>query len=361
MRLIVDATPLLLRSAGVKTYVYQWTEHLRRTAGPHSLRLFPFVGTPAACPHDRSVAGLLRTVAGIATLHGCNYLGSWAGWPAAGRADVFHASHQLRRPPRAARLTATLYDMTCWVAPGMHTEANVRASHRFAEMVLRRADGLIAISENTRRDALRMLSLDPGRVTVIYPGVAQTFFTAKAPAPARPYALSVGTIEPRKNIGTLLEAWSQLPTSFRDEYDLVLAGPPGWGDQSLLARLEAGIPGVRYLGYIPEADLPTLTAGATLFVYPSLYEGFGLPVAQAMAAGVPVVTSNNSALPEVAGEGALLVDPKSPAELREALQRLLASPTLRQDLGRRAAAKAQRYRWEEAAKQTWKWMEKIAG
>ncbi|MFB3825755.1 MAG: glycosyltransferase family 4 protein [Bryobacteraceae bacterium] len=361
MRLAVDATPLLLRSAGVKTYLYYWTRHLREQAGRRRLWLFPAAGRPGTCEHERSIVSAPRTLAGLLALHSANYLGSWTLEPLAAAVDVFHASHQLRRPPRRPLLTATLYDMTCWLAPEMHTAANVRASRRFAEMVLRRAAGLIAISANSRDDAVRLLGLDPGRIAVIYPGVANAFFTA-APAPReKPFALFVGTVEPRKNIPVLLDAWEDLPRSLRQEFDLVVAGPAGWGDPATLARLQSGIPGVRYLGYVPEAELPGLTAAASVFVYPSLYEGFGLPVAQAMAAGVPVVASHVSSLPEVAGKGALFIDPRSPTEIRAALERLLLSPSLRAELGARGRDRAGLYRWDEAARQSWAFFEKLAG
>ncbi|HEX6897987.1 MAG TPA: glycosyltransferase, partial [Bryobacteraceae bacterium] len=118
--------------------------------------------------------------------------------------------------------------------------------------------------------------------------------------------------------------------------------------------------GVRYAGYVPEDELPGLTAGATAFVYPSLYEGFGLPLAQAMAAGVPAITSNTSCLPEIAGEGALFVDPRSPAEIRSAIERLLASPTLRQQLRAAGQAQAEQYRWSSSARQSLDFFRNIA-
>lgn len=119
-----------------------------------------------------------------------------------------------------------------------------------------------------------------------------------------------------------------------------------------MARLASQPQGVRYLGYVPEDELPGLTAGATAFVYPSLYEGFGFPVAQAMAAGVPVITSNTSCLPEVAGEGALLVDPRSPREIQAALEKLLSSQSLRDQLRTAGTDRARRYRWEACARQS---------
>ena len=361
---MIDATPLLLRSAGVKTYVYYWTRYLRAAAGIHTLELFPLID-PArlharlsdGCVHERSVLGRWETLAGLALLHAAN------GSPlpilnkVGARLDLFHASHQLLRPPRNTKITATLYDMTCWLAPETHTAANVAMARRFARKVLARADGMIAISESTRADSVRILGLQPERIEVIYPGVAEPFFGAAPVKRAKPYILFVGTIEPRKNLNVLLDAYEQLPPSLRDEYDLVVAGSPGWGDADAIRRLRSGQPGVDYLGYVAEQDLPGLTAGATVFVYPSLYEGFGLPLAQAMAAAVPAITSNVSSLPEVAGGAAVLIDPRSVADLGAALQRVLLSPSLRAELSAAGAHRAQQYRWEVCAQKSWLFLE----
>ena len=221
---------------------------------------------------------------------------------------------------------------------------------------------IIAISESARTDALRLLGLAPEKITVIYPGVSQAFFDAPAAhAPGKPYVLFVGTVEPRKNLHILLNAWDGLRADLREAFDLVVAGAWGWGDRAILDRLHSGAGGVRYLGYVAEPDLPGLTAGAAAFVYPSLYEGFGLPLAQAMAAGVPCITSNVSSLPEVAGDAALLVDPRSPAELRAALERLLDSESVRKDLGQRGRTRAARFTWQESARQSWQFFERVAG
>jgi glycosyltransferase involved in cell wall biosynthesis len=359
MRIVIDAIPLLLRSAGVKTYLYYWTSYLKRLAG-EQVALFPFLPAPERFHHERSVVGRGATLARLALLHASNasplpllnVLGS--------RCSVFHASQQLLRPPTNTAITATLYDVTCWLVPETHRPANVAYARRFAGRVMRRAAGLIAISENTRADGVRVLGIPEERIEVIYPGVAPEYFDAKPKAAPRPYILFVGTIEPRKNVAVLLDAYAGLPQSIRAEFELVIAGPPGWGDPAVLRRLEAGIPGVRYLGYVAEDDLPGLTAGASAFVYPSLYEGFGLPLAQAMAAGVPAVTSAVSSLPEVAGGSALLVDPRSETELRSALERILSSPSLRAELASRGRARAELYRWETSAARSLEFFRRFA-
>jgi glycosyltransferase involved in cell wall biosynthesis len=369
MRITIDATPLLLRSAGVKNYVYYWLVALRRLAGEAAVRTFPVPVRLGELNHEGSLASGPATLAGLVRLHASNYLRLPADWWSA-PGDVFHASQQLWNPPRRTAFTATLYDVTCWLMPEAHTAANVAAARRFAQRVLRRAARLIAISENTRADAVRLLGLPAEKIEVIYPGVAEAFFQVRPEAVEllkaryrleRPYVLFVGAIEPRKNLARLLEAWQSLPASLREEFELVLAGPPGWGDPSLLHRLRTAGSGAHYLGYVPEKDLPALTAGAALFVYPSLYEGFGFPVAQAMAAGTPVLTSAISSLPEVVGEAGELTDPYSVREIGAAIERLLASPARRAELGARGARRARRFRWEECARQSWQFFERAAG
>jgi alpha-1,3-rhamnosyl/mannosyltransferase len=368
MRVAIDAIPLLLRSAGVKTYLFNWIVSLRRVAGDGRVVTFPSLGPLVSYSHERSVLGRLPTLGRLALLHARNSLPSpWLDWSGPS-ADVFHASQQSWNPPRRGRLTATLYDMTCWLVPETHSRANVAGARHFAERVLCRADGLIAISESTRRDALRILNLPPEKVEVIYPGVSDAFFqttpeSAGAAAAKygleRPYVLFVGTIEPRKNVDRLLDAWAALAPSVRSEFDLVLAGPLGWAEPSTVARLQSPSASVRYLGYVPEEDLPGLTRGASVFVYPSLYEGFGLPIGQAMAAGVPVVTSNVSSMPEAAGEAALLADPSSTQEIAGAIETLLLSESLRTQLSAHGLRLAERYRWEHCAAVSWRFFERV--
>jgi len=369
MRLVIDALPLLVRSAGVKNYLYHWIAHLRRSAPADvSIGLFPWLGQPGPLDHEASQAGWLHTKMSLALFHFFNLPGNPSlDWFQ--RADVFHCSH-LRNPPRRPRLTATLHDLTCWTLPQFHTPANVAAARRMAETVWKRAAGLIAISEHTRGEAVRLLGLDARRIRAIPCGVDARFFAATGTEAARararyrlerPYVLWVSTIEPRKNLDLALDAWAALDGALRREFAFVVAGPEGWAAPQTLRRLRSQPEGVRYLGYVPEDDLPGLTAGAAALFYPSLYEGFGLPVAQAMACGVPVVTSGVSALPEVAGEGALYADPRSLSELRGALERLLLSPELGRKLGAAGRQRAQRYRWEEAARQSLEFFAGLGG
>ena len=345
MHILIDATPLLLRSAGVKNYTYYWIQSLWERASNDRISTLPALTRLGSLNHERSILGGARTYSHLGRVFAANRFPALPvlRWTMP-TADVFHVSNQIRNPPKRLKLTATIYDMTCRLMPELHTAANIQADESLARNVLKRASRLIAISENSRQDAARLLGLDADRIEVIYPGVPEVYFGAQARPSEKPYVLYVGAIEPRKNLDTLLDAWENF--RLRGDFDLIVVGASGWAGEKTLARLAAKPRGVRYLGYVPEDELPGLTAGASAFVYPSLYEGFGFPVAQAMAAGVPVITSNTSCLPEVAGGGALLVDPRSAAEIQGAMEKLLMSPELRQELGAAGMARArQEYRW----------------
>jgi alpha-1,3-rhamnosyl/mannosyltransferase len=365
MRVVVDATPLLVRSAGVKNYLFHWILHLRRVAGSATVGTFPAMERVRALDHEASMAGPLRTFSGLAALALSNHTGApTVDWMTRS-ADVFHASVLVRHPPSRPRLTATVHDLTGFLMPELHPRSNLVAERSFAELA-RRADGLIAVSECTRQDAVRTLGIAPEKICTIHSGVADEFFDPQAARVdevraryglQRPFVLFVGTIEPRKNVDLLLDAYEALPGPLREQYGLVVAGPTGWAADTTVARLRS----VRYLGYVPERDLAPLTAAAEAFVYPSLYEGFGFPVAQAMAAGVAVITSNVSSLPEVAGSAALLVDPRSQSELRAALVRLLGSADLRRALGTAGRERAREFRWEVCARKSLEFFRHVTG
>ncbi len=360
---------MLLRSAGVKTYLYHWLKAMQ-AANPDAIRTFLAPSDMDRLDHD---GGPLKHPAKIAALLALSRLPTFFCDAAIPRCDVFHISNQLRRPPRRPKLTTTLHDLTPWLLPECHTPAMVAADKEFAERVLKRADGIIAVSENTRQDAIRVLGLKPEKIHVIHLGVPDAYFHV-TPEPVnairtaygltKPYFLFVGTIEPRKNVDTLLTAWEGTPDDFRRHYDLVIAGMAGWRSEATMNRLlqaKSDNKSIQYYGYVPEANMPALTAGAFALVYPSLYEGFGIPVAQAMAAGRPVITSNISSLPEVAGEAALLVDPRSPGELSAAFMKLVESPGLSEQLGAAGTERARRYSWSRAAELALRFFEAVSG
>lgn len=355
MNVTIDATPLLVRSAGVKNYLFHWITALQAAAGQHTVTTWPEIAAGASLDHQRSPLPPARTAVHLVRAA----LARYAGW-APPAADLFHASSLVPRAPRRALLTAAVYDLTCRLMPELHTRANVAVEHAFTGQILVRANAVIAISEHTRRDAIRHLRLKPDKVHTIHPGIADVYFQAPSPVTEpRPYLLFTGSVEPRKNLDRLLDAWLALPRDYRREFELRIAGPAGWRSETTEARLRAA-EGVRRLGYVPEHDLPALFRGASLFVYPSLYEGFGLPVAQALASGVPVITSDVSSLPEVTGSAAELVNPLSAMDLAAALRRLLDDPGRRAALSAAGRARAEDFRWRTCAEATWRLFTSLA-
>ena len=207
MRVTIDAIPLLSRSAGVKSYLYHWVSHLYREAHGIDIRLFPFLKAPSSLDHENSSTNPLGTLARLGLFHLLNRIPN-AAWSNR-RVSLFHAC-KLLNPPRGAKLTATVHDLTCWLLPETHRKANVAFEKHFAEKILKRADALIAVSESTRKDAVRILNLSREKIHVIHHGIADVFFSARASnvdefcnyhGIKRPYLLFVGTIEPdRKSV-----------------------------------------------------------------------------------------------------------------------------------------------------------------
>src|SRR5579864_2770820 len=228
MRILIDATPVLLRSVGIKTYLYYWIQHLCQQSRNEQILTFPRLDKLAPLNHERSILTPAKTFPKLARLHLANRAPMLSRW-IIGKTDVFHVSNQIRNPPKKTKLTATIYDLTCRLMPELHTAANVRADESLAKNILQKADGLIAISENTRSDAIRLLNLDPERIHVIYPGVPEVYFGARPTPAERPYVLYVGTIEPRKNVDTMLDAWEGF--RLRNDFDLMIVGSSGWGSE----------------------------------------------------------------------------------------------------------------------------------
>jgi glycosyltransferase involved in cell wall biosynthesis len=233
--------------------------------------------------------------------------------------------------------------------------------NRVVPASVRRATHIAADSEATRHDLISLYGTAPDKVTVVYSGVDARFHPeydaarlvevrARYGIDQRPYVLAVGTVQPRKNYIRLVEAAAEVRRRGHD-IQVIFAGGKGWLDDPLYAAVRTldMSSHVRFIGFADDADLPALYSGAALTAMPSLYEGFGLPVLEAMACGSPVVTSAISSLPEVAGDAALLIDPTDTRALADALDRILSDDLLRANLIARGLAQAARFTWDDAA------------
>ncbi|MEO8378759.1 MAG: glycosyltransferase family 1 protein [Acidobacteriota bacterium] len=267
--------------------------------------------------------------------------------------DVFFGANYFLPRLHAAvarRRVITVHDLTYKRFPELLQKETLENLHRQMMREVAAADAVVCVSESTRRDLLRYYDVDPSRVVAIHSGLG-TPQAAEAfdGLPSR-YILFVSTIEPRKDLGTLIDAYERLRD--RGVYDgsLVVVGRVGWKSASLVTRLRGR--GIVHLDYLPAAQLATVYERAEVFVFPSLYEGFGFPLLEAMARGVPSVAARSSSLPEIGGEAAVYFEPGDANALTARLERVLTDRPLREELAIRGRARAAEFRWERAADET---------
>ena len=286
-----------------------------------------------------------------------------------GPLDVVHATSPTIPPGGSAALVATVHDLAPLRFPERYPRATRLVLRRGMQLATREADLIITPSESTAAEVEELLGVERERLRVVPHGVdipSPDLDTARRFVDGRgitePYVLWVGTQEQRKNVSAVLDAFA-LVAANDDKVMLVLHGPAGWlGEEvsegirrrRLTARVQVSE------GSLTREELAALYTRASLFVFPSLYEGFGLPVLEAMACGTPVVASDRSAVPESAGDAAMLVDPMEPQDLAEAMRELLGDPETSDDLTRRGRERARAFTWESASRRTWSVYEELA-
>jgi glycosyltransferase involved in cell wall biosynthesis len=277
--------------------------------------------------------------------------------------DVVHFPNYLAPLASPCPYVVTIHDMTLYITPRFHGFKKLVLDRTLLPHVARRAAGIVTVSNCAREDIVRYLKVPREKVRVVMNAVSPMFRPVTDAARLTavlgrygidvPYILFVGNIEPRKNIARLVQAFARLKRVGLP-HKLVLVGQPGWHFQPIFAEIERqGVSrDVILTGYVPLEDLPALYSAAECMAFPSIYEGFGLPVLEAMACGTPVITSASSSLSEVAGDAALLVDPRSVEQITDALVRIHGDPQLAGDLSSRGLARSARFTWENAARAT---------
>ncbi|MBU0531818.1 glycosyltransferase family 4 protein [Patescibacteria group bacterium] len=285
------------------------------------------------------------------------------------RCDVFFFPNLNFITTNSTPSVVTMHDLSWRIFPQFFT-AKDRAWHQAVRpgKTLNEAEAVIVPSLSTKRDLVSLLKIDETKIHVIPHGIDHHIFQPKTLAQdhgvrsqhklPKQYILYLGTIEPRKNIHALLDAFenSKLITK---NYQLVLAGGPGWKSADILERIK-NTAHVQYLGYVPAEHRPALYRGASAFIFPSIYEGFGLPVLEAMACGTPVITSHTSSLPEITQNAAMLINPYNANDIAEALSQLLASSELQTELTEQGLARAAEFDWTKTAKSTLKVLQSTA-
>ncbi len=281
-----------------------------------------------------------------------------------GEVDVFHSSDWLEPPTKKAKKVTTIHDLTVFKYPqtfqpkGGHDIVTNQKRKLF--FVKHYSDLVIAVSQTTKQDAVEILKIPEKKIRVIYEAADPFYFPRDSDRISETkekfkiqgdYFLCVGTREPRKNIDRAIMAFAQLPKEFHD-FSLVIAGKYGWGDENQISNIKYQKldSRVKILGYTEKEDLAALYSGAKAFVYPSLYEGFGLPIIEAMACGAPVITSNIGSMKEIAGGTAFLCNPESLESIAEAMVKITKED--RKDLEAKSLRKAGGFSWDKTALQT---------
>ena len=368
MRIGIDYTAAVRQGAGIGRYTRQLVHALidLDTQNEYVL-LVAGAGVSHSAVQDLDSRGNVRGVILPVSDHTLAVLWHRLRLPlwvelASGALDVFHSPDFTLPPVRKAKTVVTVHDLSFMRVPQC-SEPSLRSYLlQVVPASVHRADMVLADSECTKSDLCELLDVDPARVEVIYAGVEQRFrrvqdahllraVRERYHLPSR-FILGLGTLQPRKNFERLIEAYAHVRKKLGDEISLVIAGGRGWMYQGIFQRVEElGLQDmVCFPGYVADEDLPALYTLADLFVFPSLYEGFGLPPLEAMACETPVVTSNVSSLPEVVGDAALMVDPHDVRALAEAMQEFLSDRDLRIEMVRRGVVRAQRFSWSQAAR-----------
>lgn len=368
MRIISNGIPLLSPRSGVGNYVYQTFKSMQNIKGSWDFSFYygiqwgnhlkdrpiePYVSTRKFIQRLGKAYPFYRATLDFLFIFGQRWR----------KFDLYHETNYIPMNFNGPTIL-TIFDLSFYLFPETHPAERIRYMDRYFYPRLHRASHYITISEATKQEMVKYLNLPPEKITVTPLGVSESFRPISSPfldttlsryglKPAS-YILYIGTLEPRKNITNLLRAYATLPGCLREAYPLVLGGGKGWLMENLDAEIQKlGIgPTTLRTGYLPEADLPALYSGAALFVFPSLYEGFGLPPLEAMACGTPVITSNVSSLPEVVGDAGVQVSPEDVPRLAEEIQLLLSDSIRHKEMSQRGLERAKQFTWEKCAEMT---------
>lgn len=349
MRIGFDITPLSAPLSGIGTYTTNLLDQLSHDPSNDVLLLsHRRMGWPVGSPPNKTL-----------------WMQTLLPWELARRQpDVCHFTNSVAPLWAPCPTVITIHDMTLWLFPECHPRRRLLAMKPIIPLAARRAARIIAVSESTKRDIVRILGVPAEKVDVIYEAAAPSYrVVSQGPEldsirlthrlPDR-FILHVGTVEPRKNLIRLIEAFGRLWKAGMRSHQLVLVGQMGWKNEDLLSALEQLEirDAVRFLDYVPTESLIGIYNLADVLVLPSLYEGFGLAMLEAMACGTPVLTSNRGSLSEIAGDAAEFIEPTEIDSIADGLKQLLAKGDRREELRKRGLLRAAHFNWETTADQT---------
>lgn len=374
MKVILSIDPVRFPLTGIGRYTFEVAQHLKKMSEIEQLLFFSHFRFVRDLPEQMQTAksdisfsanfrhAILKNHLAVEIYrHASSHIKRHA---LRGNSNhIFHGPN-FYLPPFDGPSVCTFHDLSVFTWAHCHPPERIKFMHKEITLTLKRADMLITDSEYTRHEVasyfgwplerIRAVPLasssdfHPRTLDELYPALARRGLKAGG------YCLHVGTIEPRKNLDTLLDAYAMLPQPVRQQWPLVLIGYRGWRSEKLHARIETAVAEgwLHYLGFVDSEELPLIFAGARLFVFPSLYEGFGLPVLEAMASGIPVVCSNSSTLPEVAGDAAAMCAPQDVDALCQLISAGLEDEIWRSKAKNRGLLQAGTFSWQRCAEET---------
>lgn len=364
----IDYTPAIRQQAGIGRIIRGQVQALLDANPGYDLRLF-VVGRVTAAQRRAAPLPLASTPVDERNMvrwwHRLDCRLPRVDWFTGGPLDLFHATDFVLAPSGARRKILTVHDLAFL----FHPDAAMPGLHHYLNVVVprsvHRADHVIADSHHTARDLQQQWNVQAERLSVVQGAVDHgRFRPVDDPESIRavrtrygigeaPFILALSRLEPRKNFARLIEAFHHVREEHRLPHLLIIGGSKGWLYDQIFAKVQQlGVQdAVRFPGFIADEDLPALYAAAEFFAYPSLYEGFGLPVLEALACGTPVLTADNSCLPEAGGPGALYVDAQDVDSIAQGLAQLVLNPELRQRLATAGRQHAQQFTWQRSAQQ----------
>lgn len=388
MRIAIDCRDITGEAgemAGIGHYTFFLVRHLLRLDDRNRYVLFCGPETPKATVTDLLGSSRNAEVKRLKSSRsgGLPYLGrhrAFAKKVMAERPDIFHAPAGSLPMGYRGKSVVTVHDLAIYLHPEWFPGGQFFSKRVVVPSSLERADRVIAVSRSTKRDLMRRFTLPAEKIAVVHEGVeyhvpqeemSRKQTLAERYGLDRPYFLYLGTVEPRKNLPMLVKAYVSLAKRFPDllgDTELLLAGGMGWKTDPTMKAVRKAAKAlgtskarIRHLGYVPAEDKWGLMAEAEAFLFPSKYEGFGLPVLEAMSLGTPTVASETSSIPEITGrDGAILADPEDVTEWVLAMKHLLENPEARADLGARGLARSTEFRWQKAAGETLEIYEEVA-
>jgi glycosyltransferase involved in cell wall biosynthesis len=360
VRIVFDVTPLSVPPTGIGTWITETASACAADPRAPQVTAFSITGRGETIRLDANLGLDPRVERNARTVRGASYLRAVINRlpvpllePLCGRVDAFVGSEWLYPRQRRGVRVAVVHDLIPLRFP-QWTTRQTRRLHLAKLRDVRRADVVICNSDATARDVTRLVGVDEARISVAHPGVSDRFRTATSQPPdgldGRPYVVSVCTLEPRKNLGTLLDAYQEIHRRRRD-LALVLVGAGGWGDDGVTRRIASlGLQrDVLLTGYLPASRVAGVVAGARVFCWPALFEGFGMPVCEAQAAGVPVVCSDDPSMDEAAGDACLRVSPRDTRGIAAAIETAADDDGVRDALRRRGLAHTASLTWQRTA------------